>query len=87
MDNEQSYQWLKFGDIKGETESTTLAAQDQVISTNYFKNKILKEKTDSKCWLCKHVETMDYLTSICPILVKNEYLTLCCRMTFKDVVQ
>jgi hypothetical protein len=44
VDNEQSYQWLKFGNIKGETGSTIVAAQDQAISTNYFKNKILKEK-------------------------------------------
>ena len=41
-DNEQSHWWLKFGDIKRETASTTVAAQDQAISTNYFKNKILK---------------------------------------------
>jgi hypothetical protein len=45
---EQSYRWLKFGDIKGETESTRVAAQDQAISTSYFKNKILKEGFESK---------------------------------------
>jgi hypothetical protein len=68
MDNEQSYRWLKFGNIKGETESTAVAAQDQAISTNYFKNKILKEEVDSKCWLCKqHEETIDHVTSGCPI--------------------
>jgi hypothetical protein len=39
---EQSHRWLKYGDIKGETESTIVAAQDQAISTNYFKTKILK---------------------------------------------
>jgi len=39
VDNEQSYPWLKPGDIKGETESTIVAAQDQAISTNYFKKK------------------------------------------------
>jgi len=33
VDNEQSYRWLKFGDIKGETESTIVASQDQAIST------------------------------------------------------
>jgi hypothetical protein len=44
VDNEQSYRWLKFGDIKGETESTIVAAQDQRISKNHFKNKNLKEK-------------------------------------------
>ena len=37
VDIEQSYRWLKSGDIKGETESTILAAQDQEISTNNFK--------------------------------------------------
>jgi len=37
VDIEQSYRWLKFGDTKGETESTIVAAQDQAISTNYFK--------------------------------------------------
>ena len=43
VETEQSYRCLKSGDIKGETGSTIVAAQDQVISTNYFKNKILKE--------------------------------------------
>jgi hypothetical protein len=33
---EQSYRWLKFGDIKGETESVIMAAQDQAITTNSF---------------------------------------------------
>jgi len=53
VDTEQSYRWLKSGDIKGETESTIVEAQNQAISTNYFKNKILKEETESKCRLCK----------------------------------
>jgi hypothetical protein len=60
---------------QGETESTIVAAQDQAIGTNYFKNKILKEEIESKCRLCeKHEETIDHLTSECPILAKNEYL-------------
>jgi hypothetical protein len=64
VDIEQSYRWLKYGDIKGETDSTIVAAQDQAISTNYFKNKILKKEIKSKCRLCKqHKETMDLLTS------------------------
>jgi hypothetical protein len=75
VDNEQSYRWLKFGNIEGEAESATVAAQDQAISKNYFKNKILKEDFDSKYRLCKqHEETIDHLTSGCPILAKNEYL-------------
>jgi len=71
----KSYRWLKSGDIKGETESTIVAAQDQAISKYYFKNKIFKEETESKSRLCKqHKETIDHLTSGCPILEKNEYL-------------
>jgi hypothetical protein len=72
----QAYRWLKFGDFKGETESTIVAAQDQTINTNYFRKKILKQQTDSKCQLCKeHEETIDHLISGCPILAKNEYIT------------
>jgi hypothetical protein len=46
IDKEQSYLWLKFGDIKGETESVIMADQDQAINTNYlrknFEKKFLK---------------------------------------------
>jgi hypothetical protein len=44
----------------------------QAISANYFKNKILKKETESKCRLCEeHEETIDHLTSGCPIFAKN----------------
>jgi hypothetical protein len=39
VDIEQSYHWLKSGDIKGEAESSIVAAQDQAISTNYFEGR------------------------------------------------
>ena len=36
---------------------------------------ILKEEIESKCPLCRqYEETIDHLTSVCPILAKNEYL-------------
>jgi hypothetical protein len=39
-----------------------------------FKRKILKE-IESRCRLCKEYEdTIDHLTSGCPILAKNEYV-------------
>jgi hypothetical protein len=75
VDKEQSYRWLKFGDIKGETESTIVAVQDQAVSTNYFKRKILIQEIGSRCRLCKeYEETINHLTSGCPILAKNEYV-------------
>jgi hypothetical protein len=39
VDKEQTYRWLKFGDIKEETESRTVAAQDQASVINCFKKK------------------------------------------------
>ena len=70
-----------------EPPCTTVAAQDQAISTNYFKNKILKEGIENKCRLRKqHEENIDHLTSGCPILVKNEYLMrhdkVCARLLY-----
>jgi len=52
-----------------------VATQDQAISTNYFKSKILKKEIDSKCRLPKqHKETIHHLTPGCHILDNNEYL-------------
>jgi hypothetical protein len=66
---------LKFGDIKGERVSIIMAAQDQAISTNYFKAKILKQDIESTCCLCKqYEETIDQLISGCLTLAKNEYV-------------
>jgi hypothetical protein len=49
-----------------------ITAQDQAISTDYFKNKILKEEIEIKCRLCKqHEDSIDHLTSGCSILAKN----------------
>ena len=57
------------------TTTATTITQNQAISTNYFKNKILKEEIESKCRLCEQYgETIEHLTSGCPILAKNEYL-------------
>jgi len=44
VDIEQSYRWLKSGDIKGETGSKIVEAQDQAISTNYLRIKFGRKK-------------------------------------------
>jgi hypothetical protein len=52
-----------------------VAAQDQAVSTNYFKRNILKEEIESRCRLCKeYEESIDHLTAGCPILGKNEFV-------------
>jgi len=37
VDNERSYQWLKFGDSEGETEIRIVAAQDQILVKTILK--------------------------------------------------
>jgi hypothetical protein len=52
-----------------------MAAQDQAISTNYFKKKISKQEIESRCRLCKqYEETIDHLISGFPTLAKSEYI-------------
>jgi len=43
---EQSYRWLKFGDVKGETGSRIVVAQDQAVNTNCLKSKMSEEEID-----------------------------------------
>jgi hypothetical protein len=44
VDNEWSYRWLEFEDIKGEKESKKVAAQDQTQSKTSLKIKFLRKK-------------------------------------------
>jgi hypothetical protein len=63
-------------ETKGESESTIVITQDQAISSIKFKNKILKEEMDNKCQFYKGLEEPTvHLSSGCPILAKNEYVT------------
>jgi hypothetical protein len=45
VDKEHSYRFLKFGNIKEETESTIVAPQDQAISANYIKSKLQNRRS------------------------------------------
>jgi hypothetical protein len=67
--------WLSKGDVKAETESEIVAAQDHVLQTKYHATKILQTEKDSKCRLCHQVEeTVDHIMSACPILAKEQYI-------------
>jgi len=45
---EDMYLWLSKGDLKAETGSEIVAAQDQALQTKYYVTKILNTETDSK---------------------------------------
>jgi hypothetical protein len=69
---EDTFLWLSKGDLKGETESEIVAAQDQALQTEYHATKILQTETDSKCRLCHRFEAIvDHIMSACPVLAKE----------------
>jgi hypothetical protein len=84
---EDTFLWLSKGDLKAETESEIVAAQDQAIQTKYYATKILNTETDSKCRLCQQFdETIDRIISACPILAKEQYINrhdrVCAQLHF-----
>ena len=75
VDKEGTHKWLKSASLKGETEGFIIAAQDQSLATNMYRNKIIKDGTNPKCRLChEYDETIEHITSGCPALAKKEYL-------------
>ena len=75
ISEEDTFLWLSKGDLKAETESELVAAQDQALQTKYYAAKILNTETDSKCRLCQQFdETIDHIISACPILAKEQHI-------------
>ena len=60
ISEDDTFLWLSKGDLKAETESEIVAAQDQALQTKYYATKILTTETESKCRLCQQFnETID----------------------------
>ena len=74
INEEDTFLLLSMGDLKAETESEIVAAQDQALWTKHYATKILSTGTDNKCRLCQQFdETIDHIISACPILAKEQY--------------
>jgi hypothetical protein len=73
--------WQLRDDLKGETESKIIAAQDEALQTKYVATKILQTDTDSKCGLCAQFDmTTEHIVSVCTMLTKNNtyiYIETC----------
>ena len=66
--------WLQNGDLKRETESPIVAAQNHSIRTNLVKTRIDKIQRDSLCRVCRKVdESIDHIFSDCSKLAQKEY--------------
>ena len=72
--SDQCWAWLQNGDLKSETESFIVAAQNQSIRTNLVKARIDKSQGDSSCKVCRKVdESINHIVSGCIKLAQKEY--------------
>ena len=72
--SDQCWVWLQNGDLKRETGSLIVAAQNQSIRKNLVKAKIDKSQVDSLCRMCRKVdESIDHIVSSCSKLAQKEY--------------
>jgi len=71
----QSFRWLG-GSLHGESESTILAIQDQVLCTRIYQAKIMhRPVTTLLCRFCHaREETLQHLLAGCEALASNKYL-------------
>ena len=71
--SDQCWAWLQNGDLKRETESLIVAAQNQSIRTNLVKARIDKRQGDSLCRICRKVdESIDNIVIGCSKLLQTE---------------
>ena len=72
--SDQCWAWLLNGDLKRETESLIVAAQNQSIRTNLVKARIDKSQGDSLYRMCRKVdESIDHIVNGCNKLAQKEY--------------
>ena len=71
---DQCWAWLQNGDLKRETVSLIVTAQNQSIRKNLVKSKIDKGQRDSLYRVCREVdESIDCFVSGCSKLAQKEY--------------
>ena len=69
---EGSWDWMKKGYLKKETESTIVAAQDQALCTRNMRENVFGENVSSFCRVCGQVEeTVAHIVAECSKLARN----------------
>ena len=72
--SDKSWNWLRNGDLKKETEGLITAAQDQSLRTNVMRARIEKAGVSPMCRMCNaREETVFHLVSECSVMAQSEY--------------
>jgi hypothetical protein len=73
-DQQATWNWLKIGQLKKETEGLITSAQDQSLPTNSHKARICKQDISPMCRMCgEREETINHIISECSKLAQTEY--------------
>ena len=76
ISHEKIWIWVRKGNIKRETKSLLITAQNNAIRTNYVKAKLDKTRQNSRSRLCgDRDETINHIISECNKLAQKEYKT------------
>ena len=72
ISHQKTLTWLRKGNLKRETKSLLIAAQDNAIRTNHIKARIHKMQQHRKCRLCgDRDETINHIISECSKLAQE----------------
>ena len=70
--DKKTWEWLKKGRLKKETEGMIMAAQDQALRTDSIKRIIDKQNVSAKCRMCgEGDETVSHIVSECKKLAQK----------------
>ena len=74
IDKARSLQWLRKGKLSTRTEALIMAAQDGVLQTRAYKQRVQKQKVDPNCRCCgDRAETVGHILSGCETKCWNLY--------------
>ena len=74
ISHQKTWTWLRKWNLKRESESLLMEAQDNAIRTHHIKERIDKTQQNSKCRLCgDRDETTNHIISECSKLAQKEY--------------
>ena len=71
ISHEKTWTWLRKRNLRRETESFLIAAQNNATRTNHIKARVDKTQ-NSKCRLCDRDETINHIISKCSKLAQKE---------------
>ena len=75
VDQEMSFQWMKYTGLKAETEGLITAAQDQALNTRYYSKHIIKQRFTDRCRMYHtQAETVEHIIYGCQTLAADKYL-------------